>query len=457
MSIRRFVSRLAGVSAVLAAAALPVRAQSNNSPPPPEQREPAPPSPDPHAGHDMSRMSPQQDHEGHEGHDMTSMAREGSGTSWMPDTTPVYAFHATRAGWQLMAHENLFVQVLHESGDRGATQGGSINWFMGMAERQAGPGRLAFRGMVSLEPFTIRGCGYPDLLASGERCDGAAIHDRQHPHDLFMELAARYDAPLASGLRWQVYGGPAGEPALGPAAFPHRVSALVNPVAPISHHWLDATHVTFGVVSGGIYGAKWKAEGSLFNGREPDQDRTGFDLAALDSVSARVSFLPIPQLVLQVSTGRLAEAEPAHGDEPARNVTRTTASAIMQTGQAGGTRWAATAAWGRNTEGGRASNAVLLETTLTMHERDTWFGRFETAAKTGHDLALGFGDEQEFTVAKLQGGYVRFLPPARGFQLGFGGALSAGFVPDALRSSYGGRVNPGIAAFLTLRPAALVR
>jgi hypothetical protein len=74
-------------------------------------------------------------------------------------------------------------------------------------------------------------------------CDGEAIHDRQHPHDLFMELSARYDAPLTGGLRWQIYGGPAGEPALGPVAFPHRLSSMPNPLAPVSHHWLDATHV----------------------------------------------------------------------------------------------------------------------------------------------------------------------------------------------------------------------
>ena len=136
----------------------------------------------------------------------------------------------------LMAHENAFLQYLDESGDRGAHQTGSVNWLMGMAERSAGGGHLGFRGMVSLEPWSIRGCGYPDLLASGELCDGEQIHDRQHPHDLFMEISAEYDRPLAGGPRWQLFGGPAAEPALGPAAYPHRVSAMPNPMAPISHH-----------------------------------------------------------------------------------------------------------------------------------------------------------------------------------------------------------------------------
>ena len=126
------------------------------------------------------------------------MVREGSGTRWLPDTTPMYAIHWQRGPWQLMAHENAFVQFLHESGDRGADQFGSINWVMGMAQRNVGKGRVMLRGMFSAEPWTIRGCGYPDLLASGEQCSGQTIHDRQHPHDLLMEISAEYDAPLTA-------------------------------------------------------------------------------------------------------------------------------------------------------------------------------------------------------------------------------------------------------------------
>ena len=126
-----------------------------------------------------------------------ALPRDGSGTSWLPDASPMYAFHWQRGDWQVMLHENAFLQFLDESGDRGSDQAGSINWVMGMAQRTAGPGRLMFRGMFSAEPWTVGGCGYPDLLASGERCNGEAIHDRQHPHDLMMELAAQYDAPLA--------------------------------------------------------------------------------------------------------------------------------------------------------------------------------------------------------------------------------------------------------------------
>ena len=389
-----------------------------------------------------------------EGHDM-QMARDGSGTSWLPDATPMYAVHWQRGAWQLMAHENAFLQFLHESGDRGNDQFGSINWIMGMAQRNAGPGRLQLRGMFSAEPWTIRGCGYPDLLASGEQCKGEQIHDQQHPHDLAMEISAEYNAPLKGPLRWQVYAAPAGEPALGPVAFPHRLSAMPNPLAPISHHWLDATHITFGVVTAGVYGNRWKAEGSVFNGREPDEKRTNLDFGPLDSASGRVWFLPSPKWALQVSVGRLIEAEPSENGGPGINVTRATASATYHNAFRTNSIWATTLAWGRNAEPDHASNALLLETNLTFDDRDTWFGRFEVVGKSAHDLAVPDSPDS-FTVAKLQGGYTRYLKAWNSLQPGLGASISAGVVPQALQSLYGSRVNVGFGVFLTLRPAAMM-
>ena len=390
-----------------------------------------------------------------EGNELNNMAREGSGTAWLPDMTPMYAIHAQRGPWQLMLHENAFLQYLHESGDRGDDQAGSINWIMGMAQRPVGNARVTFRGMFSAEPGTIRGCGYPDLLASGEQCNGEKIHDRQHPHDLMMEIAAEYDAPLARSIRWQVYGGPVGEPALGPVAYPHRVSALPNPLAPISHHWLDSTHITYGVVTGALYGKQWKAEASLFNGREPDEKRTNFDFGALDSVSGRVWFLPTPNLALQVSAGKLAEAEASESGGPGTDVSRVSASATYHAMRGDDGIWATTVGWGRNDESGHGSNALLIETNLTLHDRDSWFGRFEVVGKTAHDLALDESDEA-FTVAKLQGGYTRYLDAWKGFKPGIGASVSAGLVPEGLKAAYGSRVNLGFGVFVTLRPAVMM-
>lgn len=402
-------------------------------------------------------QDPQAEGHQHAGHVLTHEepsipdTRDGSGTSWLPDDSPMYAVHGQARGWTLMGHGSLFLQYLHETGDRGSHQTGSINWVMGMARRPLGGGRLTLRGMISAEPWTIAGCGYPDMLATGESCEDEAIHDRQHPHDLFMELGAEYERPLGRGISLQLYGAPVGEPALGPVAFMHRVSGLHNPLAPITHHWFDSTHITFGVVTAGLFARQWKIEASAFNGREPDENRTDFDMAAMDSWSGRVWFLPTARWAFQVSAGRLTEAEPAHDGEPAVDVDRMTASVTYHHTTAS-TAWATTLGWGRNAEStGDATNAVLVESGLTIRDRDAIYGRFEWAQKSGHDLAVD--EHGSFDIAKLQGGYTRFFTTWKRLTFGAGAEASAGFVPQQLEPAYGGRVNPGFGVYLTVRPA----
>jgi len=394
--------------------------------------------------HDASQHDVQ-----HMSHDAggAPMSRAGSGTAWLPDDTPVYAIHRQSGSWMLMAHGTMFLQYITENGDRGGEQAGSINWVMGMAQRPLGSGRFGVRGMISVEPWTIGGCGYPDLLASGEVCDDSPIHDQQHPHDLAMEIAAEYDRPIAGGIRLNVYGGPAGEPALGPAAFPHRPSAAPNPIAPIAHHWFDSTHVSFGVATAGVYGHRWKVEGSLFNGREPDDHRTDVEFAALDSWSGRLTVLPSSRWALQASAGRLQDAE-AH-DGARVDVDRLTASATYHR-RMPEQMWASIIAWGRNAVFGEpATNAFLAETSLTLRDRHAWFGRFELTEKSGHDLAA---DELAASlVSKVQGGYTHYLRAWNGVTAGFGAAVSAAIVPASLEATYGARVNSGVAVYLTLR------
>jgi hypothetical protein len=414
------------------------------------QHEPAAPAPQAPSGGD------QHDHAAMPAAALTLFpAREASGTAWLPERTPMYAVHGRAGAWELMGHGNVFAQFLYEAAaeHRGSAQAGSINWAMGMARRHMGGGRFGVRTMVSLEPATIGGCGYPDLLATGELCDGDTIHDRQHPHDLFMELAAEYERPLAGSLRWQIYGGVAGEPALGPVAFPHRLSAMPNPLAPTSHHWFDATHITFGVVTAGVFSPRWKAEMSVFNGREPDENRWNLDFAPLDSISGRFSFAPSPMLVLQVSAGHLNEAEDGHGVDPRVDVQRVTASATYHHQLRAASLWATTLGWGLNEEGGEATQAMLLESSLTLDDRHVWYGRAEVGGKAAHDLHVHESTDV-FTVGKLQGGYTRYLSPRHGFSAGLGGEVSAAIVPQYLAPRYGNRVNLGVGFFVTLRPGA---
>jgi len=366
----------------------------------------------------------------------------------------MYAKHRRLGAWQLMLHGNVFLQYIDEGSDRGDEQFGSINWIMGMARRSALRGELWLRAMFSAETWTVGECGYPDLLATGELCNGEPLHDRQHPHDLFMEIAAGYERTIADDLAIQVYGGPAAEPALGPTAYPHRLSSFPGPLAPITHHWLDATHISFGVVTTGLFSRRWKLEGSLFNGREPDEERTDFDFASLSSYSGRLAFMPNPNWSLQVSAAQLNEAEfPEEPGGSRVDVTRYTASAVYHRPFTDAFL-AATLAYGHNEEEGTGTNAILSEASVNLHEKHIFSGRFEWVEKTGEDLAVNEPrlDQQVFRLAKAGVAYTFQLPGLWGWAPGIGAGGSVSFIPDDLELVYGERHPIGFILFASLRP-----
>lgn len=377
-------------------------------------------------------------------------ARDASGTSWLPDASPMQGLMRPRGSWKLMLHGNAFVQYIEAGSDRGDRQLGSINWIMGMAQRNLGGGQLLLRTMFSAEPVTVGRCGYPTLLSTGERCRGLALHDQQHPHDVFMELAAHYRRAMSQGLAFELYAGPAGEPALGPTAFPHRLSAFPNPIAPISHHWLDSTHISFGVVTGGLYGRRWKAEASLFNGREPDDRRYNVDTAALDSYSGRFWLMPAPGWSVQVSAGHLTEAE-GRGEGTGEDVNRVTASATYHR-LVDSRLWATTLAWGHNRETDHSTSGLLAESAFDVTTKDVLFLRGELIQKSAAELVVPLEREEPFTVGKVQAGYTRWLADRRGMKAGVGGSVGMSLVPSELRPFYGGRTAAEAALYFTVQP-----
>jgi hypothetical protein len=366
-----------------------------------------------------------------------------------------------------MFHGIAFGQYIYEPGFRHRTGGSateqvsSVNWGMLMARRQIDRARVGLHAMISFEPWTVEECGFLNFLATGEMCQGDQIHDRQHPHDTFMELAADYDAPLRGSWRWQVYGGLSGEPALGPPGFPHRPSATPNPIAPIAHHWLDSTHITFGLVTAGVYNRQWKAEMSVFNGREPDENRADLDLAALDSFSGRLWFMPSPRWALQISAGHLEESEAEFPPAPRSDIDRVTASATYHAPLPNGGLWATTMSYGVNSGAEiigtspvqLVTHAGLAETSLTLRDRDTFFGRVEVVGKPAHDLHAHEFGTRIFTVGKIQGGYVRYLKPWKGILTGLGGTVAGSLVPADLAPRYDGRIAPSVVGFVVIRPA----
>jgi hypothetical protein len=385
------------------------------------------------------------------------MTRMGSGTAWLPDASAMRAWHFMAGSWMLMVHGDAFLQYDHQGGPRGADQLGSINWGMLMAMRQVGGGTLHLHGMASAEPLTIGARGYPLLLQSGETYRGEPLHDRQHPHDLFMELSALYERPISRRLGVMVYVAPVGEPAIGPVAYMHRPSALNDPFAPLAHHWTDATHITYGVVSAGLFTRHVKLEGTLFNGREPDEDRYDFDFHPLDSYGGRLSVNPTPHWALSASYGYLKEPEALNPNE---NQHRVGASILhtVRLGRQG--EWASALVYGANKHvaaAGRVTgpweHSVVAESNLQLDQANSVFGRVEYVRKSAEELSLGeaFHDE-EFDIGTFALGYIREFARFRGatFGLGVRGALN--LIPGALESSYGSRTPVGVAVFLRVRP-----
>ncbi|HYU08886.1 MAG TPA: hypothetical protein VEK77_05840 [Gemmatimonadales bacterium] len=382
------------------------------------------------------------------------MERMGSGTTWIPDAVPLPARHRMVGSWLVMLHGFGFVQYDRQGGPRGADQFGSLNWAMLMASRDLLGGRFQARTMLSLDPATVTNRGYPLLLQSGESYRGQPLVDRQHPHDFWMELAVMYERALTRDIGVTVYAAPSGEPALGPVAFMHRPSAMDNPTAPLGHHWQDATHISFGVLTAGVLGHHWKLEGSAFNGREPNEERWGFDRIRLDSYSGRFTAHLDSNWVVSAGYGFLKSPEAL---DPSESVHRITAS-VLHGGKLGTNGQIATSLiWGANRHSGKTTHSALAESEAALDRSNTLFARLEIVQKTAADLVLptgpgGFAPESTFTVKSLSLGYIREIVHSRDATLGLGFQGTVNMLPSALDPLYGSRTPLGGLVFVRLRP-----
>lgn len=375
-----------------------------------------------------------------------SSTREASGTAWQPDSSSHTGWMFSSGQWMFMVHGNLDLIADTQSGPRGDDKIFTAGMLMGMATRTFSNGNtLQFRGMVSPDPLMGKS-GYPLLLASGETANGRdRLIDRQHPHDLFMELSASYSVKLGEKASAFIYGGLPGEPAFGPPAFMHRQSISTSPEAPITHHWLDSTHITFGVVTGGLVLDRVKIEASRFNGREPDQRRYNIETGPLDSSSIRLSWNPTDRLSLQGSWAYLKSPEQL---EPGVNQRRWSASASYTRPFANGW-WASTIAWGRKTIEGESHDAVALESSYKWNDW-TLFGRAEMT-ENNELVASEEGHGKAYKVGKASLGLLREFPIAEHLAFGIGGLYSINFVPRGLEDDYGSRNPHGAMGFVRLK------
>ena len=383
------------------------------------------------------------------------MDHTSTGTSAEPNSTQVSMLMTMKGPWMLMFHANAFVLDEQQSGPRGADRFFSTNWFMPMAQRKLGRGVFTGRVMLSAEPATITDRRYPLLFQQGETAFGLPIADGQHPHNFFMEVAALYDLKLGARTLLSLYAAPVGDPAIGPTAYPHRASALENPVATLGHHQEDSTHISDDVFTIGLTYRIARIEASGFHGREPDENRWTIAQGGIDSWSSRLTIQPGKNWSGQYSYASIKSPEALF---PTDDQERMTASAMYNRPLHDG-NWASTLLWGRtrSPQDNSIFNSYLLESTVRFHKSNYVWTRVENAERS-NELILGENAVpsafQEKPIGRVQAytfGYDHDLDLVPRLSSALGLQVTTFGVPDVLKPIYG--THPaGVALFLRLRP-----
>jgi hypothetical protein len=364
-------------------------------------------------------------------------AHVSSGTGWQPAAIAEHAWMRSVGSWNLMAHGVVFLDYNQQGGPRGEGKAESVNWLMVMEQHQLGSGTLLFREMFSAESLTSPHPGFPELFQTGETYHGQPLVDHQHPHNVFSELAMEYTHPFGENFSWLFYGAAAGEPALGPVAYVHRASAAELPMAPLSHHLEDSTHISFGVLTTGLVLYRFKFEGSAFNGREPNEKRYTIQFAPLDSWSARVSVAPSQNWTAQYSSGRLEHPEALEPGSQRRQTASVEYVRPFSKGMLSNGSWATCLIWGRVHQVlfDRNLNSYLLESTLNFRGKNYAFTRVELVDKD--ELFPNNPLLPTYRIGAYTFGGARDLIQNKLWQLAFGADVTLYSKPEVLNASYG--------------------
>jgi hypothetical protein len=381
------------------------------------------------------------------------MSQDGSGTSWVPRSTQMFGWMRQGGRDMQMTHGALFPRYVSSGSPRGDRRADAPNWLMFMGTHSIGAAaQFAYTAMVSADALTENQGGYPLLFQTGETAHGAPLHDHQHPHDVFSELAVDYSARLGKASSAYLYLGYPGEPALGPPAFMHRRIAYDMPESTIGHHWQDASHIQFGVATAGVApSSRFKLEASAFTGREPDEIRTNFDPVHLDSYSQRLSWNPGANAAAEVSYAFIKSPEVA---DPNIDQHRLVASLLLNEPLGAGRNWYNGLVFGQNIESGGARTSSYLAETDYQAGRDTFFARVELGTRTARDLVIpGAGPDTVYRVGTYALGAVHDLThnPAAA-NVGLGAQITLGSKSAGLDSYYGTGTPLGYQVFFRIRP-----
>ena len=182
------------------------------------------------------------------------------------------------AGWQFMQDGVIFAEVNHQGGPRGGTELVVPNWWMGMASRDTSRGRVDVHGHAQPRSGHRRQGRLPRDL-SGRRSAARASADRPPASARSVHAAgggmARADRsrPPASRSRAGQSANRRSDPSRSCIAHRRqttrrRRSATIPSIRRTSRSASSPRPLITG---------RWVVEGSLFNGREPDENRWDFD------------------------------------------------------------------------------------------------------------------------------------------------------------------------------------
>ena len=419
-----------------------------------------------------------------------------SGTGVQPATTPNGMLTWRSGGWNIMLHGTMFGVYTDQTGPRGHDKTFGAGFVMPMATRKLGAGTLTLRGMFSPEPLLVTKGRYPLLFQEGETYKNIPILSGQHPHDFIGELAASYQMKFGERTSITFYGGPRGDPAIGPVPYIHRISASENPIATLGHHFQDSTHIATNVLTMALAHGPATLEVSGFHGREPDERRWNLEKGAIDSFATRLTITPTARWAGQVSVARINNRENTH---PLRDSFRQSAS-LTYVHPFNNGHWASSLIWGRNHDleftqppttpeflasllagvgaakpkdngrrehivliptrvRGQIYNSYLAESTVFFRNRHWVYGRVETADKDSlllfeEEKFVRLVEEQRYTrVRAYTMGYARELkPPAAWLRPAIGVQLMLYDTPANLADVYGAHPK-GVQVFLRVRLA----
>jgi hypothetical protein len=340
--------------------------------------------------------------------------------------------------WMTMVHGWAFLNYNDQGGPSGGDDFESQNHFMGMAARSFLGGKVTFYATLSLEPATIPSPGSHELFQVGETNDGILLVDYQHPHDFFAQLAGAWQKSFGPDFSLRFYAAAVGEPALGPPAFVHRLSASANPTAPLSHHNQDSTHISFDVLTLGLTAGIFTLEGSGFHGAEPDENRWDIQAGPINSYAVRLTAQPLPGVTVQFSGGHLTNPEAA---EPG-NQNRFTAMLAYQKAVPGGFV-AVSLITGQNQEEhhGQRFWGTLLEWTCKFANWNSIYGRLEAVDRDLFELRFKRQRPEEVPLDRTRVyagtlGYVRDFPIVPKVVTGVGGDVTFYRYTDRLDTVY---------------------